>query len=379
MSPPPSPSTTSNREPHPRLRIIPRYVIGQFVRFLFLGIGGFGAVYLLLDFIDEIDEYLDADPRLPDLLLYHLLLLPYVALLILPTAMLLASIFTISQLVRHGELVAIKAAGVSLYRVAFPLVACGFMVSGAAFYLADRVVPRTNQRAEEVYRERIAKRPSPKTLREENLFLQGPEGRIFTVRRLDAAQGLAEGIDIQKPMGDEEGLNYRITANRAHWDGEAWHLEDGLVRYFIQNGEERTYRFTTLGERGFNFPPSTFQQERKEPEEMSYGELADYIRLLERQGHSPTKERVDLYLRLAFPLANLVIVLFGTALASRVRASGPAIAFGLSLSLAIVFWGSIQIARAAGYSGVLPPGMAAWSPDLLFGLVGVILLWKAPT
>ncbi len=111
---------------------------------------------------------------------------------------------------------------------------------------------------------------------------------------------------------------------------------------------------------------------------MGFFELYDYISRVKRGGGEAQKEMVDLFLKISFPFANLIIILFGAPLASNPRRSGAAFGFGVSLMICFLYWGFIQLGRALGHHGTLHPFLSAWLANLVFGGIGGILLWKTP-
>jgi lipopolysaccharide export LptBFGC system permease protein LptF len=149
-----------------------------------------------------------------------------------------------------------------------------------------------------------------------------------------------------------------------------------LVREF--NGEqEQVMAFEQLQGTELDERPENFERRQKRPEEMDYWQLRDYIRRVERSGGEAQREKVDLFLKIAFPFASFIIVLFGAPLASNPRRSGAAVSFGISLFICFIYYSVLRLGQAWGYKGSLPPALAAWLGNILFGAAGVVVLWKA--
>lgn len=134
------------------MRILSRYVLRQFLSPLVLSFLGFVAIFVVVDLVDRLSAFIDRGVDAATIAVYYAWHVPYVAVLVLPMAMLLASLFCIGELNRHRELAAMKSAGMSLYRIVLPLQVFALVVSGGAFLVADRVMPEANRRRANVER-----------------------------------------------------------------------------------------------------------------------------------------------------------------------------------------------------------------------------------
>jgi lipopolysaccharide export system permease protein len=125
--------------------------------------------------------------------------------------------------------------------------------------------------------------------------------------------------------------------------------------------------------------PTQLMASSKAPDEMGYEELGRYITALERSGSDVNVLRVDRALKLAVPVTCLVIALFGAPLATSNQRGGAAYGIGLALGTTVTFLILIQLTKAVGGKGVLSPEMAAWVPNAVFGVVGLIMLLRVRT
>ena len=167
-----------------------------------------------------------------------------------------------------------------------------------------------------------------------------------------------------------------IYAKKMVWKKDRWQLQNGTVRVFSDN-QETFSKFAVRKDLTFNFLPKDLAKIQKKPEEMNYFELRTFIDKMRKAGVNPTKWLVDLQFKLAFPLTNLIIVLFGIPLAVTGRRTGPALGFGLSLIIVFIFFGMIKITQSLGHDGTLSPFWAAWFSDIFFGSLGILLMLKA--
>lgn len=167
----------------------------------------------------------------------------------------------------------------------------------------------------------------------------------------------------------------RIDAAEATWDGTRWVFASGFLRTF-ENDAEQAKPFTRLAV-GVCERPDDFAREARNPDEMNVFELRDYIEKLRASGARVANYLVDLHLKLAFPLINFIVVMIGAPVATRMRLQSAALGFGLSIAIAFVFYAFMRAGQAFGHSGVLPPYLAAWMGDLVFGAVGVTMMARA--
>jgi lipopolysaccharide export system permease protein len=363
--------------------LLDRYVLRDFFRLLLLAVIGSTLVFVLIHLIDHIDDYLDHDATILEVARYYLYLMPYNAIITLPMAMLIATLLALGDLGRHEELTAMKASGRSLYRIVAPVLFTALLISLTVLWLGETVVPRLNARASDIEEVEIKERRNEYRDYRSDVPYKNDAGYVFLIRSLFANEktgASADQVEVQRTLPD--GSFIRINSPKMYWEPGArrWVLTDGYYRHFTREGQEQSWHFAFLRSPHFRESPQDFLQRSREPEEMGYAELARYIDRRERTGNSATHNRVDLNLKLAYPLANFIIVIFGVTLAGRsVKEPGAALGFGLALFLSILFWMAIKVGQGVGYGGGLPPWAAAWLANMLFGGIGLALLMRVRT
>jgi len=356
------------------LKVIDRYILKEFSRILLFALIGATLLSILVNVIEKIDTFLDREAALFDIFLYYLNYAPYVAMLTLPAAILIATIFTVGQCNRWNELVALKASGVSLYRILAPLLITSFIISLLVLVFGETILPHTNNRKREIYDYKIMQKAERRT-KTSSIRYQGKSGALYSIEHFYLDEGRMEEVTLVK-KNTEGRLIYRIDAGGGEWKGDHWLLKDGFLRFFDKNNEESTFRFAILTSRDLDEQPEDFAQPPKNPEDMGYFELSHHIDRLRRGGGSTQEDEVYLRLKLAFPFANLIIVLFGAPLATISKRGGAAANFGVSLIIFILFWGFIHFSRALGESGAVSPIVSAWMANTTFGVMGLLILFK---
>ncbi len=365
-------------------RILDRYVLGQFLRMLGLTLVALIVVFVLIHLMDHIDVFLDHNAKWSDVGRFYLYQTPYNLGITLPMAMLVATILSIGELGKHGELTAMKASGVSLFRTVGPILVFAGLASVVSLFLGETVVPGLNEKGNDVYEEDILGGTKEFENYRGNFVYQDRDGYTYLIRSLfvEDTLGSAEQVEIQRRLPDDTFI--RINAPNMVWETASggWVLRDGEVRVFPAGGDEQMYRFTLLRAGALDDGPEELLAEEKDPEEMGYADLSAYIADRERLGVETRAQEVDLQMKLAYPFANLIVVLFGVAIVGSAahagRGSGT-VGFGVALFLTIVFWGFLRVGQGIGYGGGLSPAVAAWLANAVFGVGAVVLLTRAKT
>lgn len=365
------------REAHRAVRILDRYLVREFLKTLAFALFAFVLLFVLVDIFEKLDLFIDAKAAASLVALFYLYQIPYIAILTLPVAMLLASMATVRQLARHHEIVAMKSAGISLYRIFAPLFALGLAISLAVLVVAEVAVPVTNQRKGQLERRQIRKQGDEGEAVLYNVLYDGSRGQQYYIKRYDVAGSVMDSVFITQRSGPTT-LVKRIDARCGRWVGNRWVLERVTERRFGPDGGEEVSQFDTYVLAGFDETPRSFAKRRPLPDEMGFFQLRTFIEQLNRSGVDARSFVVDLYLKLSFPFANLIILIFGLPLLANARKGGTAVGFAVSLLVCFIFWGMLQTARALGHNATMSPLLAAWLPNVVFGLIGGVLLHRAP-
>jgi lipopolysaccharide export system permease protein len=347
--------------------VIDRYVVNRVLLTVAFSLAVFLVIYVLIDLIDHLDDFMTRGIPPHDILRYYAHYAPYIIVLTLPVGMLLAVLFVIGDMGSGNELVAIRAAGISIYRIAFPLLRVGLLVSLVALLLTEFAVPRGNEVRSEILQLAPEGNLSGQLY---HVCRQDRSGYIVYAEQYDAASKCARRVAIvlmkaSKPLR-------RIDADEMVWDDMGWMLRNAIDRTFA--GEETRFaEYTTRRMPMLSLRPEDLARVEKLPEQMSFFELSDHIRRTRAVGGDASKWLVDLHMKVAFPLANLLMVWIGFPLAARSWRGGKAIYVGLTLLVGFLFFVAVRVAQAMGRSGELDPIVAAWGPNLLFFLVGALL------
>ncbi len=355
------------------IRTLDKMVLGTFFKLFLVVCVAVPPLFILGDFTEQADSYLDRGLSRAEILEAYLFKLPEYLWFSLPIAALVATVFTIYNMTRHREIVAAKAGGISFYRILAPLFVVGVGLMATAFGLVD-LVPRGNAIAASIQRDEGPNR----TWRSQFVY-RSETGFDWQVDRLQADNGRMTGLTLERHATPERrGLH--VTAAGATWSEEdGWQLVEGFMRSLGVDSTEYAMGFNRLALPEITERPRDLLEVPREPEEMTIAEIDRISAILERSGGDPKEWQVRRGQMVALPIAILVIILFAAPLATSYKRGGAAFGVGMSLMTVIAFIAILRLAQALGEAGALSPWMAAWSPNLLFGSVGLVLLLRVRT
>jgi LPS export ABC transporter permease LptG len=358
------------------LRQLDRYVIEGWARIFILTALGFPLVSIMINLTDSLNKLLDRGLGIKEIAISYVYSIPENAFIVMPAAVLFATVFTVGAMGRHSELTAAKAGGQSFHRLMRPvfLAACG--AAGLAF-LVGELAPGATARQLEIQK---AKQARPTRARF-NFVYRGDQGWVYTIRSLDVSNRQLKQVMFER---QGTGLSYPglvLTADSASYDDKlkAWRLRGGASRVIAGPGKQATFSFHTMRLKALRQSPADLMAEPKAPDEMRYAELGRYIDALKRSGNDANKLMVDQALKLALPVTCLIIALFGAPLAVTSPRAGAAVGVAISLGTTVIFLLLTQIMKAVGAGGVINPIVAAWLPNVVFLFAGLVLLAKVRT
>jgi LPS export ABC transporter permease LptG len=284
-----------------------------------------------------------------------------------PLALLLAIMVELALLSKRNELVAIKAAGISLYRIALPVLLVGLACTILLFWLDNHYLPLANQQ-QDILRNQIKGRPPQTFFRAERRWIFGEEPRIYHYAFFDPAEDLLASLNVLELDPESFSLRRRLFAARAQWRQllHRWVLEQGWERIFNPDQTVSYRRFDVASFPELREAPAYFRTEVKESQQMNWRELRSYISDLRQSGFEVTRLLVQWHKKFAFPLLATLIALlafpFGATLGARGAIGG--LAFGIALGF--LYWVLAGFFEALGNIALLPPLLAAWGPNLIF-------------
>ncbi len=366
--------------------ILDEYVMGSFLRNFTLVLAGITVLFLIFTLFELLGDIVRYRTPLVTVGEYLFNLIPFVLYNMTPLCSLVAVLITFGGLSRSSELTAMKATGVSLYRIVVPVLVIAATLSIALFAFDELYLPTANRRQEALL-SAIKGKPSQTFLRPDRKWISGQANgsgdpkRIFYYQFFDPDRDVFANLTVFEFQPGTFTLSRRIFAESARWDPDSrrWLLSGGWQRTFTGEtiSSYSTFRSATFPE--IHEQPSYFKKEERPSQEMSYDELNRYIDDLQQSGFDTTRLRVQLNRKIAYPLVTLVMAILAVPFALSTGKRGNIAGLGAGVGVAIAYWVIAGIFENLGDVNSLPAVLAAWSPDLLFAMTGSYLLLRTPT
>jgi len=366
-------------------RILDEYVVREFLFMFGLVLTGFVLLMLVFTVFELIGDILRNHISLTIVGQYLINLTPSMLYQIAPLAVLIAVLVTLGVLNRNSEIIAMKATGISLYRLVVPIIAISGILAVALFAFDEFYLPQANQR-QDALRSVIKGKPPQTFLHPEQQWMFGQPranepGRIFYYQFFDPDRDEFANLSVFEFNPSTFAITRRIFAQRVYWDPatESWQFENGWVRD-IQGESTKDYRefkYTAFSE--IHEDPNYFKKEEKQAQEMNFGQLKRYIADLRQSGFDTMRLRIALWHKLAYPLIAVIMAVLAIPFALSMGRRGSLTGIAVAIAVALAYFVVDQTLGALGNVNYLPAAMAAWSSDILFGLIGGYLLLRTPT
>jgi LPS export ABC transporter permease LptF/LPS export ABC transporter permease LptG len=356
------------------------YVLRDFFVYLGMILSTFLVLVIVFTLFELLGDILKNQVPATVVAEYLLNVAPYLLYNVAPLVMLLAVLVTFGMMQRSNEITAIKATGTSIYRIVTPVIVAAGVLAVGLFFADQFYLPHTNKRQEALHNQ-IKGKPPQTYLRPDRSWIFGQNNDIYYYQFFDPDHDQFGNVTVFKLDRASFAITRRIHADRAHW-------AENLNRWVYEQGWDRALNVSAIANyRPFEvatFPdlpetPSYFKKEVKQYTEMNYEELRRYIGDLQQGGFDVVRLRVQLHKKLSYPLITLIMAVlaipFSLSPGKKGAITGVAVAVGIAVFYTVVS----RLFEAMGDLSQLPPALAAWSPDLIFALVGGYLILKVPT
>lgn len=362
------------------MRILDKYIVKYFILPFLYCLMAFIVLYIVIDLFGRLDEILRQNVRLAVLLEYYLSMMPFIILQTAPVASLISTIYVLGGLNRYGEITAMRAAGISIYRILMPFIYTGFAITILVFSISEKVLPESMKKADFLQENYLDSSDKNKPVNKKvitNIALYGKNNRLIFIDNFNSSSKTAAGITILE-QDRKDNVSLKISAHEAKWLDGRWLFSNILM-----------YR---LDDKGMVIDAPEFFQEKmismESPKDlvskgtnyeyMNSRDLGNYIKnFSETSPKLIARLRVDLHQKISLPFASLVVILIGAGFALKVKQRGRATALlgvGISIVIGFIYYAFMASCIAFGKSGVLPPIVSAHLANILFGLIGIIMI-----
>lgn len=357
--------------------ILDRYILREFTKVLLLVLVSVVALFVIVEYTEISRDVRENGVAASTLLRYFRFQIFTVLNWTLPISVLVATLVTFGILSKNNEVTAIKSGGVSLYRVAAPIIFVAAIISVLAYFILDFVLPYANQRSSQLKRRIEGK--TAITSSQQKLWYLGKGRYIINFLAYDTNAKRLTQVQVFEFHPSDFRLTRRVYATSATWNGQAWAFENGWIRSFTDDGESTFTPITRPVALFYPETPEDFATEVTPPDQMTYAELRRYIRTLRESGYAADELAVKLYAKTSWPVISIVMALIAMPFAFKIGRRGALYGIGLALVLGIVYWMVYAIFTKFGEVGNLPPLLSAWSANILFAIAAVYMFLHVET
>jgi lipopolysaccharide export system permease protein len=355
--------------------IIDRYILRHFFKALLVVTVAIGFTIIVINMVDELRDFIDHEVPLLTILEYYAYFAGWTIKSFFPLFVLLAGLFSVSILARRNEVLAMKANGLSLYRVTLPLFAVALILSAGHFTYNEYIFPPANQRRLEIKKFSIERRSREAQARVAGVRRQISPGNFYTVGVFNTLD--SQGTDFRLYSTTANQLTRIVTARKVMFKDNQWLAIEGVERMFADAAEKQFLEFDTLHIAAIEDTPDDLAKRLGRAEDLSLDEIRYYIDLMKRTGGPYIEEAVNLQLKYAYPLTSAIVILICVPFAANPKRGGIAVSFAVGAIIALVYFVLFKIAQSAGYNEKIPIWVAAWGINSVFFLIGLGVITRA--
>jgi LPS export ABC transporter permease LptG len=357
--------------------ILDRYILRQFAGVLLLVLLSTAVLFLIVDYTELAADIRTNHIPLSTVLAYFRFSVFQILHWTLPISVLVSTLVTFAIMSKNNEVTAFKSSGISLFRIAAPVVAVAALVSLTSYLILDFVLPYAVQRAERT--RNVIKGKKNVTVSQQKLWLLGKGRYLINYLSFDRDTNELSQVQVFEFHPSEFRMTRRIYAQRVRWNGQSWVFSNGWMRSFLDNGEST---YTPIKEPialYYQETPDDFANDVKSPDEMTFAQLRRYIDSIRKSGYAAENLSVKLYVKTSWPFLSLIMALIALPFAFRVGKRGALYGVTVALVLGIVYWMIFAVFTKFGEVGNLPPILSAWSANILFAIAAIYMFLHVET
>jgi lipopolysaccharide export system permease protein len=357
------------------IKKLDRYLLGHFLVALAVVTVSIGLIIVVINMVEQLRDFIDNKVPALTVLEYYGLFAGWTVKAFTPMFVMLATLFSFSVLSKRLEILAMKASGRSLWRIALPIWIVTLLICAGHFYYNEFIFPPANKKRVEI-KEFVIERRSRQTFTSvNNVYRQISPGNFYTASKFSVER--QEGIDFKLYKTRNNDLMQMVLAEKLLYRDYRWRAIDGIVRNFNDTAEQSFFRFDTLALPEIKDEPADLARRLGKPEDMGLRELERYINLMKRTGGPYLREMIDLKIKYAFPLTSFIVTLVCIPFAANPRKGGIAVSFAVGALIALAYFVLFRILQSAGANEKLPQEIAVWGVNGLFFLVGLVVMFSA--
>jgi len=359
-----------------RMRVLKKHLYKEFSRLLLLCLIIFLSLFMIIDFVQKIDNFMEANVSAEIIFSYFLYKTPHILIQMIPVATVISVIVMFCLMKKNREIIALKACGVNILRIFQTIVAISLLIGIFTFLLSEIIVPYTSSKSNEIWDVEVEKQDPRRFYGSDHIWYKSSNS-IYWIRHFDIKNKVMENPTFYF-FDKAFHLVKKIDARRGSWVDGAWKIKEGIIQ---ESTDDNGYILTKFDELFLEIPetPETFVRAIKNPEDMSYRQLRRYSARVRREGYDNTRYLVDMNIKIAFPLISLILAIIGIPVALGLKKGGTPLAVSIGVGVCFLYTVTLGFSRSLGLSGILPPILAAWSANIIFFFFGIYLMMNVDT
>lgn len=358
--------------------IIDRYIIKKFISTWVFAIIALCVIFLIVNLLENLDEFLDQNATAAVMAEYYISYFPEILKILTPIATLLSTLFSIGKLSTLNEITAMKSGGMSLYRIMLPLVTLALIISFAQLYFNGWVVPKANQKKNEL--EQIYLNKGDRRGPIYNLHLRESPKKNILMQYYNSKKKAGSRVSIEEYSNEmNPRLTKRIEAEKIYWIDSLskWKMKNVIIRNYNGKHVITSQRDSIIIE--LRLGHNEIERLKMSSDEMNFDELWKFINVIKKGGKDVRRQVIDYYGQWAFPFANFIVVLFGVPFASIRKKGGIAIQIGAAMIISFIYLLFVKFSQTIGYSTAINPIIIGWSANIIFFIAGLFVIFRTRT
>jgi len=354
------------------MKVLSKYLLKELIKISLICQIVFLTVYLIIDFLGKIDNFIEAD--VPGIIMfsYFILKTPHIIVQLLPPATLISVIIMLCLMKNNNEIIAMKAGGINIFTVCRSLIIYSLFLTAALFIFSESIVRYTSSKSNEIWNVEVEKYdPGRYYYGSEQIWYRGVDC-IYWIKSFDN-----KAMIMKQPSFFFFNKNFRlvkkIVGRSATWQDGNWNVEEGIIQELQDDGN---YRLTRFSNHYMKLPetPETFIRKTRSPEEMSFRQLKKYAERVRNEGYDNTKYLVEMHTKIAFPFIIFIMTLVGVTIALTQKKVKIHLAVSIGMGICFIYILIFGFSRSLGLSGILPPILSAWFANLAFFLFSIYMM-----
>ena len=357
------------------MTILYRYVTREILAYFFIVLAAVLSIYVAIDFIEKIDNFMEAGVPANRCVVYLLYKLPFIFVQIAPVGFLLSILVALGLMSKNHEVIALRSCGIGKDRLLKPTMALGVLFCVVVFVVAEMLVPVFMVNANQIWLQEVRKKNiyASKT---NDIWMRAAR-QIIHIKQYAPEEKRVTGVTIHT-FDENFRLIERVDAESGVFENGRWQLDDAVQQAFGEDTGAHQLQLHDTMTADIDLNPDDLAQAAKRSDEMGLAELGRYIEKVEREGYGATRYRVDYHSKIAAPFVCIFLSVLGAGIALRGKLrEGMPVSITYGLGIAFLYWIFNSFCLSLGYAELMPPVVAAWVANLVFSCASGFLLLSA--